>query len=207
MMLMSRFRPNYCRALVIVHGASEFQIASYIKRNLRLPMEIIGKDNGKHNIQINGLKDYLKKQFPTQKVFLDKANAKVENKKIADIKVFTIMDTDDCAPPSLCKKYKDKSLFNGIWLQPYIFPIYNSPSLEHILYKAKIIDKMLSDDEKMREYRRIFPLDKKNSGQGGLDEIEAFCKKISDVKNTNLNEFVDFCIKWAISMRVKNVNQ
>ena len=148
MAMPNKFQANYCRALVIAHGASEYQIASYIKRNLRIPMEIKARDSGRHSIQINGLAAYLKKLYPTQNALLDDVNANQKNKKLVDFAVFTIMDTDDCDPPSLCKKYKDRTIFDGLWIQPYIYPIYNTPSLEHILYNANIIDKMLSDDEK-----------------------------------------------------------
>lgn len=199
----NKFQENYCRAIVIAHGASEYQIASYIKRNLRIPLEIIARDNGRHSIQINGLAAQLKKLYPTQSALLTEINAKVENKKLADFTVFTIMDTDDCAPPSLCEKYKDRSLFDGLWIQPYIQPIYNTPSLEHILFNAGIIDKMLSDSEKMQVYRKIFPLDKNNPAQMGLTEIQTFRDKIGKSRNTNLNEFIDFCINWATSNRIK----
>lgn len=202
MAMPNKFQANYCRALVIAHGASEYQIASYIKRNLRIPMEIKARDSGRHSIQINGLAAYLKKLYPTQSALLDDINANQKNKKLVDFTVFTIMDTDDCDPPSLCQKYKDKTIFDGLWIQPYIKPIYNTPSLEHILYNANIIDKMLSDDEKMRVYRKIFPLDKNNPVQKGITEMEAFRDEIRKVKNTNLDEFVDYCIEWAASNRV-----
>lgn len=202
-MMPGKFHANYCRALIIVHGASEFQIASYIKRNLRLPMEIVGKDSGKHSIQINGLVDYLKKLFPSRNALTQDIIAEINDKRLINFIVFTIMDTDDCDPPSLGDKYKDKSLFDGFWMKPYICPIYDTPSLEHILFNAGIIDKMLSDNEKMRVYRRIFPLDKNNPSQKGIVEIETFRDKIAKSKNSNLDVFVDYCLEWAEDNRVK----
>lgn len=202
--LANKFQKNYCRALVITHGASEHQIASYIKRNLRIPMEIVGKDKGSHSIQINGLADWLKKHFPSQKDFIKKyPSVQIKDKFLTDFAIFTIMDTDDCDPQSLLDKYKDKSLFDGLWIQKYIYPIYNTPSLEHILFNTGIIDKMLSDSEKMSTYRKIFPLDKNNPIQTGLTEIKTFRDKVGESKNTNLFEFVDYCVNWANDNRVE----
>lgn len=204
MKVTNKFQKNYCRALVITHGASEYQIASYIKRNLRIPLEIAGRDNGKHSIQINGLAAWLKKYYPTQSDFVDKyPNVEVEGKSIKDFVVFTVMDTDDCSPPMLLEKYKNKLLFNDHWMKKYICPIYNTPSLEHILFNVGIIDKMLSDNEKMRTYRKIFPLDKNNPIQTGLTEITTFRDKIGESKNTNFNKFIDYCIDWANANRIE----
>lgn len=165
-------------------------------------MEIVGKDNGKHSIQVNSLVDYLKKLYPNQDALTKDIIAEVSNKKLMNFKVFTIMDTDDCDPPSLSDKYKDTSLFDGFWMKPYICPIYNTPSLEHILFSAGLIDKMLSNDEKMRIYRKIFPLDKKDPSKKGSVEIENFRDKIAKSKKSNLDVFVDYCLDWAKNNRV-----
>ena len=44
---MKKMEPSYQRSMVIVHGLSEQSICSNIKSNLRLPQEIISRDNGR----------------------------------------------------------------------------------------------------------------------------------------------------------------
>ena len=56
---MQKKKPCYLKAVVIVHGKSEKQICEYIKSNLRLKMEIVGKEKGEKSIQINSLKHIL----------------------------------------------------------------------------------------------------------------------------------------------------
>lgn len=190
--------PIYCRALVIAHGASEYQIALHIKSKLRLPLEISSKDNGKHSIQINSLMAWLNKQFPTQAKFRKEYyNVQCNRKSLENFVVFPIMDTDDCEPESLSDDFKDKSLFTGHWLKPYIHPIYNSPSLEHILFSTGIIDKMLPDDDKTKTYRRIFPIDKNAPPKTNKKDIEDLRDRIGQAKNTNITEFIDYCLAWA----------
>lgn len=52
---MKKMEPSYQRSMVIVHGLSEQSICSNIKSNLRLPQEIISRDNGRCSIQITSL--------------------------------------------------------------------------------------------------------------------------------------------------------
>ena len=197
--------PIYCRALVIAHGASEYQIASYIKSKLRLPMEISARDSGRHSIQINSLMAWLNKKFPTQARFMkENFNVQSDGKSLVDFVVFPIMDTDDCEPRSLSDDFKNKTLFDEHWFKPYVHPIYNTPSLEHILFNTGIIDKMLPDNEKTETYRRIFPIDKNAPKDTGKKDIEEFRDRVSQAKNTNITEFIDYCLAWAESNRIDN---
>lgn len=50
---------KYCKCAVICHGLSELQIASYIRSNLHIKLEIFSRENGKSSIQITGLNNYL----------------------------------------------------------------------------------------------------------------------------------------------------
>lgn len=203
MRVANKRTPIYCRALVITHGASEYQIASYIKRHLRLPLEISSKDNGKHSIQINSLSDWLIKQFPTQDKFVNQYyNVQYDGESLVDFVVFPIMDTDDCDPESLFDKYKDKSLFTKHWLKPYIQPIFNTPSLDHILLNAGIIDHLPPKNKKMEVYSKIFPLKTNKTFDSNLDEIIEFRNRLTKVGNTNFTEFIDYCINWAKANRV-----
>lgn len=53
---------NYTKAIVIVHGKSEYDIVKYIKSKLRIPMETYSRDNGRSSIEISSLKDILNNQ-------------------------------------------------------------------------------------------------------------------------------------------------
>lgn len=95
-------RINYLKAIVIVHSKSELQICKFIRTNLRLNIDIISKDNGKHSIQISSIMNRLKgKDIDTECHFKNTYKYKLEikdDKIIIDkyFKIFIIMDTDDC---------------------------------------------------------------------------------------------------------------
>ena len=46
---------NYCKAVVIVHGKSEYLMVQHIKSSLHLPIEIYAKKKGNNSIQITSL--------------------------------------------------------------------------------------------------------------------------------------------------------
>lgn len=191
----------YCRALVIAHGASELIIAKRIKSILRLPLEISAKDKGEHSIQIDSLEKWLKKQFPTRKRFIEKYDTiECENGSPINFVVFPIMDTDDCASASL-SNYMNKSIFKEHWLTPFIHPIYNTPSLEDIMVKAGIFTKKPQNNEKTKVYNNVFY--KIEGAASEKEGIEIFRDKVKRVRDTNLAEFVDYCLSWAENNKVK----
>lgn len=76
---MKKMEPSYQRSMVIVHGLSEQSICSNIKSNLRLPQEIISRDNGRCSIQITSLMPLLNdSRFKDYKSFI-RAFPKVEH--------------------------------------------------------------------------------------------------------------------------------
>lgn len=78
---MKKMEPSYQRLMVIVHGLSEQSICSNIKSNLRLPQEIISRDNGRCSIQITSLMPLLNdSRFKDYKSFI-RAFPKVEHAK------------------------------------------------------------------------------------------------------------------------------
>ena len=198
---MQKRKPNYLKCIVIVHGKSEKQICEYIKSNMRLHMEIIGKSKGENSIQINGLQTFFNKdkRFATYKDFINffqdvEIVTQEKKKKIASyFKIFIIMDTDDCSENQK-KKYISKELFKGHWAYEYIVPIYNSPELESVMVKAGIKFEKKGKERK-KEYIKIFPTDKKNMCNQSV-ELNIFAKDLVDVKETNLDEFVKYCIDF-----------
>jgi len=143
---------SYTRAVVIVHGKSEKIIVDSVKSNLHLSINVHSRDSGDSSIQINCLTDELKHHpFNNKRDFVSKYQIDEHKGLLVNFKLFIIMDTDDCNDITF-SSYKDKSLFDGHWLKDYIVPIYNSPSLEYVLYKAKIIDKIFNNNEIIRNF-------------------------------------------------------
>lgn len=203
MRMASKFQRQYCKALAIVHGASEYQIAGYVKNKLHLPLEIYGSSKGKSSIQINGLMGILENNnyFNKPSNFLRHYNNIESSKGMpVDFCIFTIMDTDDCKNDATRNQFIDGGLFNGHWMKPYITPIYNSPSLEDVMLDCKLIKKKLSDEEKMPTYSKLFPI---TSGATNFEEIKALRDRFAKCKCTNFEVFIDYCLGWAEKSKVK----
>ena len=188
---------NYLKAVVVVHGKSELQICQYIKQKLRLNIEIESDKKGTKAIQITSLKNTLnKKYFKKQSEFLKRFGIiKLDKKgqKIADgFKIFIIMDTDDCSDKQI-ESFKNKEMFKGYWAYDHIVPIYNSKNLEEVLEKAGVPFEKKGKDKK-KEYVKLFPTDKKYE-KSNVMEIEDLKNKLIKVKNTNLDEFINFCLE------------
>lgn len=188
---------NYTKAVVIVHGKSEKQICQYIKNKLRLKMEIYSDKNGEKAIQITSLKNTL-----NNKIFKSCSNflKTYEDVKLTDdgkfidndFKIFIIMDTDDCSEIQK-RDFMNGQMFEGHWAYKHIVPIYNVPELETVLEMAKIPFKKTGDKRK-KEYIKIFPTDPKYEKTDEI-QIKELLQALKKQKNTNLNEFLDFCLK------------
>lgn len=126
--------------------------------------------------------------------FSDVEIRKIKTKKYLteEFKVFIIMDTDDCTDKQK-NDYINKEMFRNHWLYPYIVPIFNSPNLENILEKAKIKFEKKGKERK-KEYIKIFPTDSKYKNNEMI-QIKDFCENLKKVKNTNMEEFINFCIE------------
>ena len=182
---------NYLKAIVIVHGKSELQMCDFIKKNLRLKIDIISKDKGKHSIQITSVMKRLNgKDINHLSNFINtyEDDLEIKDNKINDnFKIFIIMDTDDCKEEEK-NNFINKNMFKNYWAYKYIVPIYNITNLEDVLMKAKI------EIEKKKDYIKIFPTDKKYIKNDTI-QIEEFYKKLLKVKNiSNMHEFIKFCL-------------
>lgn len=186
---------NYTKALVIVHGKSEKQICQYIKNKLRLKIEIYSDKNGEKSIQITSLKNTLNnKIFKSYRNFINTFEdiELIDNKNInKDFKIFIIMDTDDCSEEEK-RKFINKEMFKGHWAYDYIVPIYNIPELETVLTDAKVPFTKTGVKRK-KEYIKLFPTDPKYTKTDEV-QIKELLNKLKKQKNTNLNEFLDFCL-------------
>lgn len=188
---------NYTKAVVIVHGKSEKQICQYIKNKLRLKMEIYSDKNGEKAIQITSLKNTLNnKIFKSYRNFIkiyEDVELSSDGKSINNnFKLFIIMDTDDCSAEQK-QNFINKEMFKEHWAYNYIVPIYNIPKLESVLEQANIPFKKTGDKRK-KEYIKLFPTDSKYEKTDEI-QIQELLNTLKKQKNTNLYEFLDFCLK------------
>ena len=194
---MSLSSLNYTKGAVIVHGKSEFQLVRFIYTNLHLPIKIIAENKGKNSIQINGLKGFLKKKvFQSLSAFANEYSVEYDRKrkKLNNFKLFIIMDTDDCSE-KMKEAYVTGSLFKDHPLREYIVPIYNISNLEDVMMKAGIMVKRISDSEKGTYYNRIFPINTEPVSIDTIRQIQIFANRIKNVKETNMLEFVNYCME------------
>lgn len=187
---------NYLKAVVIVHGKSEKQICDFIKQQLRLKIDIVSDKKGEKSIQITSLKNILNNKIYGKKASFLKKYPDVEldedEKEISDnFKVFIIMDTDDCTEDQK-EKFILKEMFEGHWAYDYIVPIFNSPQLESVLTKAKVPFEKKGNKRK-KEYVKIFPTDEKYK-KSDVIQINELSGKLRKIKETNMEEFLDFCL-------------
>lgn len=188
---------NYTKAVVIVHGKSEKQLCQYIKNKLRLKMEIYSDKHGEKAIQITSLKNTLNnKIFKSYRSFIknyEDVQLTEDGKFLNDnFKIFIIMDTDDCSE-SQKRNFINGEMFKDHWAYKYIIPIYNIPELESVLQMANVPFKKTGDKRK-KEYIKIFPTDSKYEKTDEI-QIKDLFNALKKQKNTNLYEFLNFCLK------------
>lgn len=199
---MRRASLTYTRGVVIVHGKSEYQMAKYIYTNFRLPFRIIAEHNGRKSIQINGLKGILGKGFfSSASKFATEYEIEYDRKKkeLLNFKLFIIMDTDDCSEEAK-QAYISGKMFEGHWAKEYIVPIYNINNLEDVMLKSGIMTKRIENKEKGHYYSRIFPVNTNPPTQDSMAQVKSLRERLSGVKDTNLTEFIDYCLSIAESI-------
>lgn len=175
--------------MTIVHGQSEYIICSSIRSNLRIKHSIIAEKKGKKSIQINSLMHVLNNsQLKSFKEFIRKYDdVEYIDKKLLNFKLFIIMDLDDCSK-EMRNRFLNKEMFAKHWLYDYIVPIYNDPDLEETMKEAKI---PIQRNEK-KKYFTVFPT---NHGDLDVDKAKSFCNALSKCKNSNMYEYVRYCLE------------
>lgn len=198
---------SYTRAVIIVHGKSELQIVEHIKSNLRISIESFSEKNGERSIQINGLKNVLGNTiFKDIDSFIAKypkieVSGKGKRRILENFKIFIIMDTDDCTSLE-ADNFINKHMFKNHWAKDYIHPIYNKTNLEDVLKRCNIkyneehISKIKDKDLK-KYYVKIFPTDRCYNSNDDFQQLEEFKNNLKSSKNTNMDEFVEYCIEIA----------
>ncbi len=197
---------NTLKIIAVVHGKSEYQICSFIKNELRLgALKILADKKGQKSIQITSLRKFfdhnihLRSEEDFKREFNNCLELDEEGKPLIpeDLKIYTIMDTDDCSPKQKAE-YKNKKMFEGHWAYEYIEPIFNDDNLEQVLLKADIKIK-----SKKKDYVEIFPTTAKHR-QNGAIELKDFKNKLSKISDTNMNEFVVCCLDEAEKNKFNN---
>lgn len=191
-------RLNYLKGIVICHGKSEVFLARFVCSNLHLNIKTYSKKNGANSIQINSLKSLLytspfKSFAEFKKEYEVSVTGKGENRKINNFKLFIIMDTDDCSEDEQ-KKFITKEQFKGHWLYDYIVPIYNITNLEDVMQQSNIMTTRIKSSEKGEYYSKVFPINTKPVCDDTICQVKTLKSRIKGNKNTNLTEFIDYCL-------------
>lgn len=188
---------NYLKAVVIVHGKSEKQICDFVKQQLRMKMQVVSEKKGEKSIQITSLKNILNNKIYKNKQNFIREYPDIEldsqRKNISpEFRIFIIMDTDDCTEKQK-QEFISKKMFEGHWAYEYIVPIFNSPQLESVLVKANVPFEK-KDNKRKKEYIKIFPTDEKYI-KSDVIQIDELREKLKKIKETNMDEFLEFCLK------------
>ena len=70
----------------------------------------------------------------------------------------------------------------------------NSPNLEEVMIKSGIMTKKIQDSQKGSYYSKIFPINQDPFSNDTLDQIRLFLKRLENVKETNLQEYIYYCL-------------
>ena len=90
------------------------------------------------------------------------------------------------------KDFINKEMFKKHWAYKYIVPIYNIPELESVLEMAKI--PFTKTGDKRKKYIKLFLTDPRYEKTDEI-QIKELLNTLKKQNNTNLNEFLDFCLK------------
>ena len=133
------------------------------------------------------------KPYNSLKTFAEAYSVEYDKKILKSFKLFIIMDTDDCSDQAR-EDYISGKMFESSCLKEYIVPIYNSPNLEEVMMKAGIMTKKIPDAQKGSYYSKVFPINQDPFSNDTLEQIHILSKKLQEVKETNLLEYVNYCL-------------
>ena len=155
---------NYTKAIVIVHGKSEKQICQYIKNKFRLKIEIYSDKNGEKAIQITSLKNTLNNKI--FKSFRNFINV------YEDVKL-----TDD--GKSIDSSFKIFIIMDTDDCTEEQKQNFNNKEMfkKHWAYNYIVPIYNIPEYEKTDEI-----------------QIQELLNNLKKQKNTNLNEFLEFCL-------------
>lgn len=183
---------NGCtKALVIVHGRSEFDIVKHIKSKLRIPIEIYQKNGGERSIEIQSILDILNgANFKTKKNFLTEY-PKIETDgkgNPINFRVFIIVDVDGNNKENV-DRYLNKSMFKNHWLYNYVEPILNDNNLEEVLNSIGYT--AAKNNKEKKKYRKVFPVER---GKQDMDTVISLRAAFKASNKSNFDILLDYCL-------------
>jgi len=141
---------------VICHGLCEIKIVEHFRSTLRTGIRDFSRNAGRSSLEVQNLVDQLTgiPGLKNEKDFCRCYKLEVHERKqfLANHKIFLLMDKD-AAPDSLWKSYKNGSLFRGLWIEPYVVPIYFEPDFDTVSSSAGFaIDKERHKPDQVQKY-------------------------------------------------------
>jgi hypothetical protein len=183
-----------CKTVVVVHGKSELILCRNISSNLRIQIEPYSKNSGNESIKIVHLKDLLcdgdfKDEYTLHKKYSKLEYLPKKPQKMPNLKIYTIIDIDGC--PRQRRSYETKDIFKDSVFYDRITPIYNDDNLDIVM--------------ELCGFGKVGP-NKTEYYQNLTKNINLFefRDKLTECKNTNMEEFIDYCISIAPNYKTKN---
>ncbi|WP_338838173.1 hypothetical protein WDR10_11210 [Kurthia gibsonii] len=176
----------------VCHGKTEKLFIEYIASTYRIPLELLSKKQGRVSIQINMLKDYIKKE---------RNKGALINKKLNDfskIYVLILMDLDELNTMpdgsdllDLKDPYISGELLNSdedLTLNSKIIYLtfYNDLNMEDVLHKTT-----LSVPESKTDIQKVFPLSGIEMKAEGIEQVKKEFAQLDD-KITNVDKLIEF---------------
>lgn len=137
--------------IVICHGKSEVILARWLQNEVRVPLNIDSRNEGKNSVMINSLKEFMKESgyYDSSRLKKRFPNIEYRNRKgFKDLRVFTVMDVDNDV--SLVNGYVTKVMFNDCPLKDCITPILNRKDMDSVFRKVGF---EIDDYNKPESYR------------------------------------------------------
>lgn len=190
-------RTKDCQAIIICHGKSEMLLFSRLKSVLKIHIAIVGNENGKSSIKIQGIESYLNSQeFKEKKEFCDNffqenyydlRRQKQFQPLLNRLKVFVVMDVDDATDDEV-NRYKNGEYFKIKWLKKRFVPIYNSPDLENTVSKIGY-GTPETRHQKTAFYQRLWRRNIENE-----NDVKELQEKLKECSSTNMEQVIQYLL-------------
>ncbi|MCL2712297.1 MAG: hypothetical protein FWD37_03365 [Methanomassiliicoccaceae archaeon] len=169
-----------CRTLAVVHGRSELIFCKGIASNLKINMEYDSDNRGGTCIQIMHLEERFTTGCYVSENALHKRFDKLEYlgrriPKMPHLKIFPIMDTDDCRQQE--RAYRTGNMFADSVFKDRISPIFNTPDLDPVLIECGFrVDRNDKYHDLVKEY-----------------ELSDLIGGLKNCENTNICVLLEHC--------------
>lgn len=179
---MSNTSLTYIKALIITSDETISRISRYILTKTRCPIKIEACSNV---FDMNLLDDIITK---SKDKFIKKYLVR------SDFKIFVHADISNITQDNLTR-FTNKNLFKNTWAYDYIIPIYNLNSLSDIFDETNIPYTIKTSKTLRKSYLKVFPLNTQDINILNVEEIKLFNSLLRKSKNTNISQFIEYCIE------------